>query len=99
MIITTLSKNFQIVIPKEIREKLGLRSKQRLHLMEKGGVITLVPELPLVSLKGALKGMSTTDVREKKGRSEGLSWDPFSWKGMSLSLIMQQSVRGRAPWI
>ncbi|OQW62904.1 MAG: hypothetical protein BVN28_04905 [Nitrospira sp. ST-bin4] len=24
MIVTTLSKNFQIVIPKEIREKLGL---------------------------------------------------------------------------
>ena len=69
MIVTTLSKNFQIVIPKEIREKLGLRSKQRLHVMEKGGVITLVPELPLVSLKGGLKGMSTTDVREKKGRS------------------------------
>ena len=65
MIITTLSRKFQIVIPKEIREKLGLRSKQRLRVMEKGGVITLVPELPLVSLKGALKGMSKTNVREK----------------------------------
>jgi AbrB family looped-hinge helix DNA binding protein len=69
VIVTTISKNFQIVIPKEIREKLGLRSKQRLHVMEKSGVITLVPELPLVSLKGGLKGMSKTDVREKKGRS------------------------------
>ena len=69
MIVTTISKKFQIVIPKEIRGKLGLRWKQRLHVMEKGGVITLVPELPLVSLKGALKGMSKMDVREKKGRS------------------------------
>jgi hypothetical protein len=32
------------------------------------GVITLVPELPLKTLKGALKGMSKTDIREKKGR-------------------------------
>jgi AbrB family looped-hinge helix DNA binding protein len=69
VIVTTLSKKIQLVIPKEIREKLGLHPKQRLHVMEKGGVITLVPELPLVSLQGALKGMSTTDVREKKSRS------------------------------
>lgn len=69
MIVTTISKNFQIVIPKEIREKLNLSPRQRLHVVEKGGVITLVPELPLVSLKGVLKGMSKTDLREKKGRS------------------------------
>ena len=69
MIVTTISKNFQIVIPQKIREKLNLSPRQRLHAVEKGGVITLVPEVPLVSLKGALKGMSTTDVREKKGRS------------------------------
>jgi AbrB family looped-hinge helix DNA binding protein len=69
VIVTTISKNFQIVIPKEIREKLNLSPRQRLHVVEKGGVITLVPELPLVSLKGVLKGMSKTDLREKKGRS------------------------------
>ncbi|MGZ9275022.1 MAG: AbrB/MazE/SpoVT family DNA-binding domain-containing protein [Nitrospira sp.] len=68
MIVTTLSKNFRMVIPEEIREKLGLRPKQRLPVMEKGGVITLVPEVSLVSLKGALNGMSTTDVREKNDR-------------------------------
>jgi len=68
VIVTTLSKNFRMVMPKEIREKLGLRPKQRLHVMEKGGVITLVPELPLISLKGVLKGMSTTHVREKNDR-------------------------------
>jgi hypothetical protein len=39
-----------------------------LLVVEKGGVITLVPEVPLKSLKGALKGMTTTDVREKKDR-------------------------------
>jgi AbrB family looped-hinge helix DNA binding protein len=57
-----------MVIPKEIREKLDLSPKQRLHVMEKGGVITLVPELSLVSLRGALKGMSKRDLREKSDR-------------------------------
>jgi AbrB family looped-hinge helix DNA binding protein len=40
VIVTTVSKKFQIVIPKEIREKLDLSPKQRLHVW-KDGVITL----------------------------------------------------------
>lgn len=65
---TTISPKFQIVIPKEVREKLRLTPSQRLQVVEKGGVITLVPEVPLKSLKGALKGMSPTGLREKKDR-------------------------------
>lgn len=68
MATTTISTKFQIVIPKEVREKLHLSPQQRLQVVEKGGVITLVPEVPLKSLKGALKGMSKTDIREKKDR-------------------------------
>jgi AbrB family looped-hinge helix DNA binding protein len=64
----TISPKFQIVIPKEVREKLRLAPSQRLQVVEKGGVITLVPEVPLKSLKGALKGMSRTGLREKKDR-------------------------------
>lgn len=68
MATTTISPKFQIVIPKEVREKLHLSPQQRLQVVEKGGVITLVPEVPLKSLKGLLKGMSKTDIREKKDR-------------------------------
>lgn len=68
MATATISPKFQIVIPKEVREKLRLAPSQRLQVVEKGGVITLVPEVPLKSLKGALKGMSTTNLREKKDR-------------------------------
>ena len=65
---TTISPKFQIVIPKEVREKLHLFPRQRVQVVEKGGVITLVPEVPLKSLKGVLKGMFKTDIREKKNR-------------------------------
>ncbi|MEO5865048.1 MAG: AbrB/MazE/SpoVT family DNA-binding domain-containing protein [Nitrospiraceae bacterium] len=68
MATTTISPKFQIVIPKAVREKLHLTPSQRLQVVEKGGVITLVPEVPLKSLKGKLKGMSKTDLREKKDR-------------------------------
>ncbi|GJL51223.1 MAG: hypothetical protein NPIRA01_24500 [Nitrospirales bacterium] len=66
MATTTISPKFQIVIPKDVREKLHLCPQQRLQVVEKGGVITLVPEVPLKTLKGALRGMSKTDIREKK---------------------------------
>ena len=69
MATTTISNSFQIVIPKQVREKLRLRPKQRLYVVEKGRVMTLVPEVPLKSLRGRLKGMSKTNVREKNGRS------------------------------
>ena len=68
MATTTISSKFQIVIPKDVREKLHLCPRQRLQVIEKGGVITLVPELPLKSLKGLLKGMSRTGLREKQDR-------------------------------
>jgi AbrB family looped-hinge helix DNA binding protein len=69
VVVTTISPKFQIVIPKEVREKLHLSPKQHLHVVAKGGIITLVPEVPLKSLRGALKGLSKTDLREKKDRS------------------------------
>ncbi len=68
MATTTISPKFQIVIPKEVRDRLHLSPKQRLQVLEKGGVITLVPEVPLKSLKGVLKGMSKEGIREKKDR-------------------------------
>ena len=68
MATTTISPKFQIVIPKEVRDKLRLSPKQRLQVLEKGGIITLIPEVSLKSLKGVLKVMSKRGIREKKDR-------------------------------
>ena len=68
MSVTTISSRFQIVIPKDVREKLHLSPQQRLQVLEKVGVITLVPEVQLKSLKGGLKGMFKTGLREKTSR-------------------------------
>lgn len=66
---TTISSKYQIVIPKEIREKLHLSPRQKLQVLEKGGVISLVPEVPLKSLKGFIKGMDQSGLREKQERA------------------------------
>jgi len=57
MTYTSISPKFQIVIPKEVRRKMALRPKQRLIVMEKRGIIHLIPEVPLAKMKGFLKGL------------------------------------------
>ena len=64
-----VSPKFQVVIPKVIRRELGLESGQVVQVLTKGGVITMVPDQPIGRLKGYLKGMKTSDLREKKERS------------------------------
>jgi AbrB family looped-hinge helix DNA binding protein len=70
MATATISSKFQIVIPKQVREKLRLRPRQRLQVIEKGRIIMLVQEVPdtEIKIKGALKGMCTTRLREKNDR-------------------------------
>jgi AbrB family looped-hinge helix DNA binding protein len=65
---TRISPKFQVVIPKEVRESLDLRVGQELQVVTKGGLITLVPERPLSSLRGFAKGIRTDNLREKKDR-------------------------------
>jgi len=65
---TRVSPKFQVVIPKEVREGMDLRVGQELQVVSKGGVITLVPERRLSSLRGFAKGIRTDNLREKKGR-------------------------------
>jgi len=64
----TVSPKFQIVIPREIRERLRLRPGQRITLLERDGIITAIPDQPLEKFRGILKGMSPKGLREKRER-------------------------------
>lgn len=64
----TISNRFQIVIPKEIRERLKLKPKQQMILIEKDGVIHLLPDMPLQQLRGLLKGIGTDNIRDERDR-------------------------------
>lgn len=70
MTYTHVSPKFQIVIPKEVRQHLNLRPKQRLIVMEKGGIIHLIPEVPLEKMKSIFKGsgLTTQGLRDKHDR-------------------------------
>ena len=60
----TISPKFQVVIPKEIREQLGLSPGQKVQAIAYANRIELVPVRPLKKLRGFLKGIDTKVDRE-----------------------------------
>ena len=64
----TLSTKYQLVIPRGPRERLRLRPGMRFTVMDKGGVLFLVPERPMRAYRGVAKGTSPRDLREKQDR-------------------------------
>jgi AbrB family looped-hinge helix DNA binding protein len=65
---TVVSSKFQVVIPKEVREQLDLEKGQILQVVVRNGVITLVPDRPLVELRGFIKGIDDGGLRDEKDR-------------------------------
>ncbi|HSP34645.1 MAG TPA: AbrB/MazE/SpoVT family DNA-binding domain-containing protein [Thermoanaerobaculia bacterium] len=63
---TRVSRKYQVVIPKEIRNKLGIRPGHELQVIAKGGTITLIPDRSIASMRGLVRGMRTRGFREKK---------------------------------
>jgi AbrB family looped-hinge helix DNA binding protein len=60
----TMSQKFQVVIPKEIREKLGLSPGQRVEAIAYENRIELIPLRPIRQMRGFLKGIDTSIKRE-----------------------------------
>ena len=64
----TISPKFQIVIPKEIRERLDLKPGQQVALIDRDGFVALVPQRPISELRGIAKGATTDDYRDETDR-------------------------------
>ena len=61
----TVSPKFQVVIPKEVRKKLGLSPGQRIQIVVYGDRIELIPVKPVKRMRGFLKGIDTRVPREE----------------------------------
>ena len=64
----TLSTKYQLVIPRKVRERLGLEPGTKLTVLEKGGVVFLIPQRPTRSDRGVARKVSPRGLREKKDR-------------------------------
>lgn len=65
---TTISSKYQVVIPKPVRERLNLKPKQKLTVIEKDKMLILIPRASLDDLRGIAVGAEIDNYREKKDR-------------------------------
>lgn len=64
----TLSTKYQLVLPRAIRERLKLTPGTKMTVIEKGGVIYLVPKRGIRALRGIARGTKPGGLRDKKER-------------------------------
>ena len=61
----TVSPKFQVVIPRDARRALGIRSGQKVQVIVYEGRLELVPVKPVKKMRGFAKGIDTTIERKK----------------------------------
>jgi len=61
----TISPKYQVVIPKQIREKLDLRPGQRVQVIGYDGRVEFIPVRAMGSMRGFLAGIDTTVNRDE----------------------------------
>lgn len=64
MAVTTISPKYQVVIPKAVRDELGLMAGQKVQVMAYKDRIELIPLKPIKDLKGFLPDLGTTVPRD-----------------------------------
>jgi AbrB family looped-hinge helix DNA binding protein len=62
--LVTVSPKFQVVIPRAIREALGIKPGQKVQVVHYDNRVELIPLKPAKKTRGFLKGIDTTVERE-----------------------------------
>jgi AbrB family looped-hinge helix DNA binding protein len=65
---TTVSSKYQVVIPKEIRERTGIKPGQKLSVIATASGVQLVRVPTLAELRGIARGADPSGLREKEDR-------------------------------
>lgn len=68
MATVTVSSKFQVVIPEEVRSRLKLQPGQKVVVVEKDGVVHLIPLKPVKTMRGIIKGVKSENIRDEHDR-------------------------------
>lgn len=63
-----VSPKYQVVIPKEVRNRVPVKPGQRLMIYAKDNLIILIPEMSVSQMQGICKGMDTSVPRDENDR-------------------------------
>ena len=61
----TISPKYQVVIPKAVRDAIGIYSGQKMQVLTNKNRIELIPIKPMEKMRGFLAGIDTEVAREK----------------------------------
>jgi len=61
----TISPKYQIVIPRMVREAMGIKPGQKVQVLQYQNRIEFIPLKKMKEMRGFLKGINTTVDREK----------------------------------
>lgn len=64
----TVSSKYQVVIPEEVRSKLKLQPGQKVVVLEKDGIVHVIPVKPMKHMRGFVKGLDTEGIRDEHER-------------------------------
>ncbi len=64
----TLSENFELRVPDDVRESLHLKAGDKFALFVHDGRLELVPVRPIREYRGILKGMDSNIERDEEDR-------------------------------
>jgi len=72
MNISTLSEKGRVVIPQKLRERYGLKKGDRVHVIDYGDIISIIPasDAPIKNIKGMLRGKTSLVRALTKSRRE-----------------------------
>ena len=64
----TVSKKYQVVIPKKLRKDAKIKPGDKMVAITKHGIIQYIPVRPLKETKGFILGLDTEELRDESER-------------------------------
>ena len=65
MAVVTVSPKYQVVIPREVRNSMGIKPGEKVQVFQYEDRIEFIPVKKLSKMRGFIKGIDTTVKRDK----------------------------------
>jgi bifunctional DNA-binding transcriptional regulator/antitoxin component of YhaV-PrlF toxin-antitoxin module len=89
-----VSTKSDLVVPRSVRRRAGLRSGQKVEFKVSGGVINIIPELPLANDEYTPAQRRVIDARVRQAR-KGPYHGPFATADEAIAFVRREVRRRR----